>query len=471
MKKLELSSLKDLSKLELVGLVTKLYKEIEDLEGVKNKNSQNSSKPPSSDGYEKPSPKSLRVRTGKSIGGQGGYAGSTLKQVSDPDIIKEYKIKACNKCGADLADLALVRHECRQEFDIVKPRSIVIEHRAEVKQCNNCLEINTATFPEHINSPAQYGNNVKTYSVYLNQYQFITFGRLQEMFNDCFNIKISQGSFVNFNKECAGKLLPYLNNIKNNIITSPVSHFDETSLKINGKIHWLHVASTKHATYYDVHAKRGNIAMNAIGILPNIRGIVIHDYWKPYMNYYQCRHALCNAHHLRELEFIHERTNKAWAKQMINLLLRTNHIVSAYKARGKEGLPPKTIACVEKRYNQIMTILFNETPVDDYTMRSKWPKAEIRSENLGERFRLKRHLVLGFMSDFNIEFTNNLAEQDIRMTKVKSKISGSFRSDAGSKSFVKIRSYISTMRKNDQNILNSLSTALDGTLYSLHQAS
>ena len=468
MKKLELSSLKDLSKSELVDLVTKLYKEIEDLEGVKNKNSQNSSKPPSSDGYEKPSPKSLRVRTGKSVGGQKGHTGSTLKQVSYPDIVKEYKVKACNKCGANLEAFVLVRHECRQEFDIIKPRSIVIEHRAEVKQCTNCLEISTATFPEHINSPVQYGNNVKTYSVYLNQYQFITFGRLQEMFNDCFNIKISQGSFVNFNKACSGKLLPYLNDIKNKIIANPISHFDETSLKINGKIHWLHVASTQDATYYDIHTKRGNIAMNTIGILPNIRGTAIHDYWKPYMNYYQCSHALCNAHHLRELEFIHERTKKTWAKQMINLLLRTNQIVSVYKLRGEKKLPNSAISCVEKRYDQIMKTFFKQTPID-FMPKSKRTKAEIKSENLGERFRMKRHLVLGFMYNFNIEFTNNLAEQDIRMTKVKSKISGSFRSDEGSKSFVKIRSYISTMRKNDQNILASLSNVFDSTLCNLHQ--
>ena len=360
MKRLKETDLSDLSRDELIKLVCKLYGVIQDLEDRVSTNSQNSSKPPSSDGYVKPSPKSLRGKTNKSIGGQKGHTGSTLQQVSDPDLIKIHKVTACSKCGVNLEDIAPIRHECRQEFDIIKPRSIITEHQGEVKLCTSCLQSNTASFPRHINSPTQYGINVRSYSIYLNQYQLIPFKRLQEMFKDCFNLQISQGSLANFNTKCAYKLSPALDAIKNDIINSSVAHFDETSMRVNGKLNWLHVASTKRSTYYDIHIKRGNVAMDMIGILPKIQGTAIHDYWKPYMRYYQCKHALCNAHHLRELEFIHEKSAKSWAKKMIELLLRINKTITEYKTQGKKKLPEKDIILFEKTYAQIMRALLHE---------------------------------------------------------------------------------------------------------------
>ena len=463
MNRLKAKDLSNLSKTELIDLVTKLYGVIQDLEDRVSKNSQNSGKPPSSDGYLKPSPKSRREKTDKSVGGQNGHTGNTLQQINNPDLIKVYKVTKCCKCGASLEDIAPIRHECRQEFDIIKPRSIVTEHQGEVKICSTCLTSNTSVFPDHINSPAQYGINVRSYSIYLNQYQLIPFKRLQEMFKDCFDLHISQGSLVNFNRHCANKLSPALDAIKSDIVNSKVAHFDEISMRINGKINWLHVASTKRSTYYGIHSKRGNVAMDKIGILPKIQGTAIHDYWKPYMRYYQCRHALCNAHHLRELEFIYERSKKPWAKKMMKLLLRINKVVTHYKGIGENKLPDKEIGFFEKEYQQIMDDWFNEAPIEYTPSLTKRSQIEIRSENLGDRFNLKRHLILGFMYNFDIEFTNNLAEQDIRMCKVKSKISGSFRSDRGSSNFVKIRSYISTIRKNKQNILDALSSVFDST--------
>ena len=455
------TSLNELPKDELIKLIQKLYGVIQDLEDRVSKNSKNSSKPPSSDGYIKPSPKSLREKTDKNIGGQKGHVGTTLKQIDNPDLVKLYKIISCNNCGQNLEDIAPIRHECRQEFDIIKPRSMVTEHKGEVKLCTSCLHSNIADFPEHIRSSVQYGVTVRTYSIYLNQYQLIPFKRLQEMFQDCFNLPISQGSLANFNTECAVKLSPVLEIIKNDIINSKVIHFDETSMRVNGKINWLHVASTKRSTYYDIHTKRGNIAMDEIGILPNISGTstAIHDYWKPYMQY-QCKHALCNAHHLRELQFIYEKCKAPWAKKMTELLLRINETVIHYKQQGKTKLSVEHIALFEKSYKQIMHDWFFEDWSEDvFIERKKQSHAQIKNENLGNRFNLKRCLILGFMYDFNIEFTNNLAEQDIRVCKVKSKISGSFRSDQGSSNFAKIRSYISTIRKSKESIIDALSSA------------
>ena len=453
-------SLNNLSKEDLVNIVIELYGVIQDLEDKVSINSKNSGKPPSSDGYNKPDPKSRRVKTGKTIGGQRGHIGTTLERVDNPDLIELYKVVTCEKCGANLEKVLSIKHECRQEFDIIKPKTIIVEHRAEVKLCTSCLHTNIASFPKHIKSLTQYGANVRGYAIYLNQYQLIPFKRLQEMFKDCFSLSISQGSLANFNTECADKLTPALELIKDEIINSKVAHFDETSMRINGETNWLHVASTKHSTYYDIHTKRGNIAMDKIGILPKIRGIAIHDYWKPYMRYFECKHALCNAHHLRELEFIYERGKNPWAKKMSDLLLEINTAVTQHKQQGKTKLSDIAITAFEKNYKAIMSEWCNEEP---HYNRAKLSYIEAKSENLGNRFHLQRHLILRFMYDFNVEFTNNLAEQDIRMCKVKAKISGSFRSSEGSSNFVKIRSYISTLRKNKQAILSALASAFHST--------
>jgi transposase len=459
LKQIKETDLNQLSKTELIELISKLYGVIQDLEDRVNQNSKNSSKPPSSDGYNKPAPKSRREKTGKSIGGQLGHKGSTLMQVSVPDLIKIHKVLVCEKCGSNLENDEPIRHECRQEFDIVRIKSRVVEHRGEVKLCTTCLHNNTAIFPKNINHATQYGVNVKAYATYLNQYQFIPFKRLQEMFQDCFNLQISQGSLVNFNAECSNKLAHSMDAIKNTIINSKVAHFDETSMHINGKIHWLHVASTKISTHYAIDSKRGNIAMDKIGILPKLQGTATHDYWKPYLKYNQCRHSLCNAHHLRELEFIYDRYKQTWAQKMLELLLEINTTVASYKQEGKTKLLDTEIRSFESKYEQIIAEGFKEFESYPSSHKKQQELSNRKADNLLDRFNLKNYLILRFMYDFDVEFTNNLAEQDIRMCKVKSKISGSFRSAKGSSNFAIMRSYISTLRKNNQNILEALSNA------------
>lgn len=318
-------------------------------------------------------------------------------------------------------------------------------------------------FPEHINQPIQYGARVKSHASYFNQYQHIPFERLQEIFQDCFHISLSQGSLVRFNQKCAQQVSPCVEAIKQHIIISPVSQFDESGMRVNGKLHWLHVASTATCTYYEIHAKRGSQAMDEIDILPVFQGIAIHDHWKPYLTYTSCTHGLCNAHHLRELEFIIDRYQQKWADQMIALLLTIKDKVDEYRLNGDCQLGQKLVNQYEQEYDRILTAGLVEIPQLPPSQKPKRGKQkQHKAKNLLDRLQNFKASVLLFMVNFNVPFTNNLPEQDIRMCKLKAKISGSFRSNSGAEDFSKIRSYISTAKKQGQNVLDALMQAFCG---------
>ena len=440
-----------------------LEEKVEHLEDKLAKNSQNSSKPPSTDGYEKPAPKSRRQKSNKKIGGQIGHTGSTLEQVSEPDVIEIHSVEICEKCGRSLEDVKEHDHECRQEIELPEVKPIVIEHRAEKKTCPFCSWENVGKFPEHINQPIQYGPRIKSHATYFNQYQHIPFKRLAEIFCDCFHLSLSQGSLVRFNQKCAQQVSPSVEVIKQHIIISQVSQFDESGMRVNGKLHWLHVASTATCTYYEIHAKRGSEAMDAIGILPVFQGIAIHDHWKAYLSYIHCIHGLCNAHHLRELEFIIDRYQQGWAGEMVALLLTINDKVDGCKLNGEYQLSQKLISQYEQEYDRILMsglVEIPQLPPPEKPKRGK--KKQHKAKNLLDRLQNFKGIVLLFMVNFNVPFTNNLPEQDIRMCKLKAKISGSFRSSSGAKDFATIRSYISTARKQGQNVLEVLMQAFCG---------
>lgn len=468
---LETQELDKLTKKELINIIQdvlfeqrQLKQRIKDLEDQVSKNSKNSSKPPSSDGYDKPAPKSRRKRSNKKAGGQKGHDGVTLEKVSNPDDIEVHKVTVCERCEENLKDEEPIGYNCRQEFEIPPAKPVVTEHRAEIKLCLKCGYYNTAKFPDHIAQPVQYGPRVKAYATYFNQQQFIPFERLQEVFSDCFSLPISQGSFVNFNKSCAKKIEPSLSAIKSNIIESSVAHFDESGMRVNGKLHWLHVASTGDYTYYEIHKKRGEEAIDEINILPRFTGTATHDHWKPYFNYGQCNHSLCNAHHLRELEFAHERYGQMWAGKLITCLNEINDTVKRYKEKGKKKLGSKLIKEFEKKYRKILKNGLKKIPTipKSYAKR-RGKEKQHKVKNLWDRLVNYERETLLFMHDFNVEFTNNQGERDIRMCKVKAKVSGTFRSKSGSKSFVKIRSYVSTARKQGINVLEALANAFSNS--------
>lgn len=443
-----------------------LKAEILDLKARLSKNSNNSHKPPSSDGYQKPDPKSLREKTGKKPGGQSGHNGETLEQVENPDHVVIHQVHACTNCGCGLAAQLTHDHEKRQEVEIPPIEPEVTEHQAEIKVCPQCGHINKADFPSHITQPMQYGTRVKSYAVYFNQEQYIPYERLQGIFADCFKLPLSQGTLVNANIKCYENLEQPEAATKQQIIDSKNTHFDESGMRVKGKLHWLHVSSTKTLTHYTIHEKRGLEAMEAAGILPEFKGNAIHDHWKSYFKFTDCTHSLCNAHHLRELTYLEENHDQAWATQMKTHLLDIKKVVDEKKTQGLDELEAKELEAFENKYHQILEAGKAEHPELPQKEKGKRGKPkQHKAKNLWDRLKDFDEETLRFMNDFTVPFDNNQGERDIRMNKLKQKISGCFRSQMGSKIFCRTRGYISTAKKNGINVLEALSGAFRGTPY------
>ena len=443
--------------------VAELQKEVQRLKDQLAKNSRNSSKPPSSDGFNKPALRSLRPRGKRKAGGQKGHPGSTLKMVDKPDHTIVYPIDQCQRCGRRLSDEAPSDVEKRQVFDIPPIAVEVTEHQAEIKPCSHCGHLNKATFPEQVKAPVQYGPRLKAIAVYLRQYQLLPYNRTRELLGDLFSTDLSEGTLTNIADTCSELLQEPLGEIRNQLEQSPVVNFDETGSSVEGKRQWLHAASTPNLTYYKIHPKRGAHAMDQIGILPNFNGRAIHDFWKPYFKY-DCNHALCNAHHLRELIFLNEQHDQRWAKDMIECLVDIKKAVDGAKG-STDTLFKEQIQKFEQRYQNILDEGYKENPLpkkkSNRKKRGRQKKSKAR--NLLERLDNHRKEVLAFMYDFKVPFDNNLVERDLRMAKVQQKISGTFRSPGGATAFCHIRSYISTARKNAVNTIEAIVNAFTGT--------
>jgi len=292
--------------------IIQLAERVQILEDRLAKNSKNSGKPPSTDGYTKPAPKSLRKRHQKKSGGQVGHPGNTPKAVKTLDIIKLHQVNECHHCQQDLREVVPSEHETRQVFDLPKVKIVVTEHQAEIKVCTHCGIKNKAAFPIGVNQAVQYGSEIKAQAVYFNQYQLLPLQRISELFATIYGQAISQGSLIGFCQEIAEKVQSVNQSIKTHLTErEAVVHFDETGSRVDGKLHWLHSASTEKLTYYALHQKRGYLAMNDIGILPNLQGRAIHDGWSSYFKY-RIFHGLCNVHHLRKLKFLEERYPQPW---------------------------------------------------------------------------------------------------------------------------------------------------------------
>jgi transposase len=408
------------------------------------KNSRNSSKPPSTDGFQKPAPKSLREKSERPSGGQPGHTGQTLTMTEPPDHTVRHPVELCACCGLSLAHLQPEGVEKRQVHDLPPLRLLVTEHQAERKRCS-CGHLNKAAFPDGVNAPVQYGSGVKATAVYLKNYQFLPYERTCELLGDLFGCAMSEGTLANLIDECHERLEAPVQQIKAQIAQAPVAQFDESGARVEKKLWWLHAASTITATHYDIHPKRGTAAMDAIGILPDFGGRAIHDFWKPYFRY-GGTHGLCNAHHLRELIFVHEQYQQDWAEAMIQCLLDIKAAVALPKP-----LTATQIQLFESRYQSILNDGYAANPLSvspDPAGKKRGRTKKTKPRNLLERLDTHRLEVLAFMYDFNVPFDNNLAERDIRMMKVQQKISGTFRSESGAHAFCRIRSYISTARKN-----------------------
>jgi len=419
--------------------------------------SHNSHQPPSHDRV--PRPKSLRQASDKKAGGQLGHAGTTLQPVEKPDHVIVHKAERCQNCQRSLKAVAVQDYDKRQVFDVPPLHFEVTEHQGEIKTCPHCLQNNCATFPEGVTHVAQYGERVKALSTYLNTYQLVPCERTAEFFQDVFSQSVSTGSVVNFNRECFTALADHEQAVKAKITAAPQANFDETGTKINGRLHWLHVAATPKLTYYACHEKRGQEAMDAIGILPDFQGTAIHDHLAAY-RHYTCDHALCNGHHLRELIFIEEQYQQSWAKQMRELLLD----IKKQADRNQVRFNAETLRGFKQKYRRLVKTGFEENPLPAVVEmpKKRGRRKKSKSRNLVERFAAFADEILAFAKDFEIPFDNNQAERDLRMMKLQQKISGCFRSRAGADVFCRIRGYISTNRKQGFNVLTALQNAFNG---------
>jgi len=420
-------------------------------------NSQNSSIPPSKDPNR---PKTSKASSKRPPGGQKGHQGSTLEQTDFPDEVKMLKVDRSKLPSGRYKE---VGYQKRQVFDIDIVRTVV-EYQAQILEDEQGQHF-IADFPEGVTSSTQYGSGVKAHAVYLSQYQLLPYQRIEEYFSQQLGLPISAGSIFNFNKEAAQQIQfsGAETVIKNVLRSGPVLHVDETGININGKLHWLHSASTEQWTYFSSHQKRGQEAMDAADILPHFSGVLCHDHWKPYYQYTTCDHALCNAHHLRELERAWEKDNQAWARSLQELLKTMNG--SVLEQNGTLSL--KARKKYIDQYRKILEAGEQESPPPDESLRKKGQRGRLKrskSRALLERLRKYEDDVLRFLKAPEIPFTNNQGENDIRMTKVHQKISGCFRSHQGAEQFCLIRSYLSSCRKQSVSASEALTMLFRGQL-------
>jgi transposase len=418
-------------------------------------NSGNSSTPPSKDSKKKRPPKKKRNPNGNKPGGQKGHVGTTLEPFSDPDEVHVIEIDRSMLPEGNYQEIG---YDKKQVIDIDISR-IVTEYRAQILE-NEKGERFVAPFPDKVTRPAQYGVSVKSHSVYISQFQLIPYNRVEDYFRNEIQIPISAGSIFNFNKEAFRRLEPFEQWLKIHLLNSPLLNADETGIKIGTKGHWLHCLSNAGATWFYPHVKRGTEAMDEMGVLPNYKGKLVHDHWKPYFRYDSCIHFLCNAHHVRELERAWEQDQQQWAKQMQKLLLEINK--SVQDAGGI--LVPEIAEIFKVQYRNILREADKECPPPDESQR-KGKRGRLKrskARNLLERLRDFENSTLGFMEDILVPFTNNQGENDIRMTKVHQKISGCFRSYEGAAIFCRVRSYISTCRKQGVSASDALDLLFKG---------
>lgn len=416
-------------------------------------NSKNSSKPPSADPNRTKS--SNKGKSDRKPGGQKGHNGTRLEPVEDPDEVTELKIdRRTLPKGPEYREAG---YEARQVIDVDIAR-FVTEYRAQVLEDDQGNRF-VASFPEGVNRPVQYGLSLKANAVYMSQHQLIPYDRIRDHFQDQMHIAVSAGSVFNFNQEAYAGLESFEQWAKTELSGSDLLHADETGINVGGKRHWLHCASNSALTLFYPHAKRGTEAMDEMGILPFFQGILCHDHWKPYYRY-DCIHALCNAHHLRELERAWEQDHQQWAKEMQALLIEISQAVEDAGGR----LPADEAKRWRRRYRRLLKNAETECPPPDESQREgkRGRLKRSKARNLLERLRDFEPDVLRFMEVEGVPFTNNQGENDLRMTKVQQKISGCFRSTEGAKIFCRVRSYLSTCRKQGMTATQALTLLFQG---------
>jgi transposase len=440
--------------------IAQLKQEIAELRSQLAQNSKNSHKPPSSDGFKKPKrTRSLRKKSDRKPGGQAGHPGSKLKRSDDIDKFVFHPVNTCKCCGKDLQGVEVVAYVKRQVFDLPDLSLDVIEHQAELKQCS-CGVLSQEVFPGDVRGEVQYGPGIRGLATYLQNYQLLPYQRSAELLRDVFDVSISEGTLYNISEQAYDHLEDFESQLKQYLMEQDLLHSDETGMNVGGKTHWLHTTGNEQYTHYQVHFKRGYEAMNNIGILPFFKGTLVHDCLRSYFRYEQAEHSVCLAHILRELQAQVEQ-KQDWAEQMLQLILALKKSKDRAIDQGKTQVSQVTVKDYQKQYHQILQRgnRANPLPPRDYNHPRK--RNRTKAQNLLRRLEEYESEVFRFYTDFNVPFDNNLAERDLRMAKVKQKISGCFRSERGAHYFARLRSYISSARKQGLNTLEALRAIFD----------
>jgi transposase len=432
--------------------IAALTARIAELERRLGLDSSNSSKPPSSDGLQKPARvRSLREPSGKPPGGQKGHPGETLCQVATPDIVVNHYPQTCGRCGKALTAAMASSHSARQVFDLPEPRPLVVtEHRAHTCCCPLCGERTPTTFPAGVAAPVQYGRRIEAVVVYLLHGHFLPEDRLAELMRDLFGVSLVPATIARMSRSCADRLQGFVRAVCDQVAAAKVKHMDETGFRIGGRTQWLHIASTALLTIYRVCTQRGIVWDNVIGI-------AVHDHWKPYYTMQGVLHALCNAHHLRELKALIEIDKEDWARRMQILLRRACHAANLARERGV-ALKPRLIARIERHYDAIVAqglAYHRDLPALRRAQRRGWKPRRV-GHNLLLRLHQRRDDVLRFLHNPQVPFTNNQAERDARMMKLRQKISSGFRTQHGAETFAIIRSVLSTAKKQGWDLVATL---------------
>jgi len=395
--------------------IDQLEARVKELESRLNLNSTNSGKPPSSDGYARKT-RNKKDNHKKKRGGQPGHQGNTLTPSLNPDHIEIHHPDFCSCCGHSLENGEIMGVEKRQVFDLPPPPEIeVTEHQSFTVRCPHCGSRISGDFPENVVSTVQYGNRIKSTLAYLVHFQLIPYERVTELCSDLFGFSISPGTVVNLTHNLAGKLQPFEEKILNCLKHEPVIHCDETGVRVEGKTNWLHVTCTPKLTYYSLQRKRGSEAIENIDILPEYRGISVHDFWNSYLSY-SCEHSFCCAHIIRELTRVEEETSQTWPSKLIELLLQAKSAKEMFHNSGVL-IPEIIINSIKLSYDELIQTGLSENPPPIINIRKRGRIKKSFTRNLLERLEFWKKEILRFIDNTIVPFDNNLAERDLRMMK------------------------------------------------------
>jgi transposase len=441
--------------------ISQLVEEVHRLKGQVAKESHNSSKPPSSDGPRRKR-RSLRRRSEKPSGGQPGHPGHPLIQVSRPDEVVCHRPLVCRQCQQSLEGIAGQVKERRQVQDVPEIRLLVREHQVEEVCCPACQHLSRGSFPAGVEAPVQYGPQLRALAVYLHEYQLVPLGRVRELVADLCGCEVSEGTLLRWIQWAAEQLAPTVARMADWLGVSPLQHADETGRRIVGKLQWLHVNSTRFLTHLAWHPKRGRKALEAIGIWPRFHGRALRDRWASY-DQYDCAQSICGAHLVRDCVYVSEQEQQDWAAEMADVLVSMAEAAQEWRARGAAAVPTEERDAWIAQDFDVLANGFAAQPqpsAEDVPKRGR--RKQSAAKNLLDDLLRRAEQVLAFLDDLSIPFTNNQAERDIRMVKVQQKIAGTFRSEDGATAFCRIRSYLSTMRKQGHAMLAALAAVFAG---------